>query len=100
MTFHMYALLTTYSWLYISLSLYQKSDISCVKNSRAFNVLIHLNSPGIHSLLVSDSVGIMSSSSLLHFHSRIVMSTLPQLLSIYLELVAMLHYCQSSHLNC
>jgi len=53
------------------------------------------SSPGSHSLLVSNSVGIMSSCSLLTFPSLSqprVVSTLPLLLSIHLKLIPVLDY--------
>jgi len=64
----------------------KNADILYLKSSWAFK---HSNplkgSPGSHSQLASSSVDIMSSCSMLTFHSRsasLITSTLPLLLSI------------------
>jgi len=69
-----------------------KSDISYLKTSRAFDVLIHSS----QTLLVSDSVGTTGSYSLLALllsgQPRVVSSTLPLLLGIHLEVVTVVDY--------
>ena len=50
------------------------------------------SSPGSHSLLVSDSVGLLGSGVSALGQPHVVASTLPLLLGIYLELVTALDY--------